>query len=130
MKGDTVVHLQESGEMYLETIYILSKRSGTVRSLDVAEYMNFSKPSVSRAVGLLKSGGYVLMDKDGFLTLTDAGQEVAEKIYERHTLLTSFLVRLGVDETVAAEDACKMEHVISDESFAAIKNHVHSVTQE
>lgn len=124
------MHLQESGEMYLETIYILSKRSGTVRSLDVAEYMNFSKPSVSRAVGLLKSGGYVLMDKDGFLTLTDAGQEVAEKIYERHTLLTSFLVRLGVDETVAAEDACKMEHVISDESFAAIKNHVHSVTQE
>lgn len=130
MKGDTVVHLQESGEMYLETIYILSKRSGAVRSLDVAEYMNFSKPSVSRAVGLLKSGGYVLMDKDGFLTLTDAGREVAEKIYERHTLLTSFLVRLGVDETVAAEDACKMEHVISDESFAAIKNHVHSVTQE
>ena len=124
------MHLQESGEMYLETIYILSKRSGTVRSLDVAEYMNFRKPSVSRAVGLLKSGGYVLMDKDGFLTLTDAGQEVAEKIYERHTLLTSFLVRLGVDETVAAEDACKMEHVISDESFAAIKNHVHSVTQE
>lgn len=122
------MHLQESGEMYLETIYILSKRSGTVRSLDVAEYMNFSKPSVSRAVGLLKSGGYVLMDKDGFLTLTDAGQEVAEKIYERHTLLTSFLVRLGVDETVAAEDACKMEHVISDESFAAIKNHVHSVS--
>ena len=92
--------------------------------------MNFSKPSVSRAVGLLKSGGYVLMDKDGFLTLTDAGQEVAEKIYERHTLLTSFLVRLGVDETVAAEDACKMEHVISDESFAAIKNHVHCLTQE
>ena len=130
LKGDTVVHLQESGEMYLETIYILSKRSGAVRSLDVAEYMNFSKPSVSRAVGLLKSGGYVLMDKDGFLTLTDAGREVAEKIYERHTLLTSFLVRLGVDETVAAEDACKMEHVISDESFAAIKNHVHSVTQE
>ena len=130
MKGDTVVHLQESGEMYLETIYILSKRSGAVRSLDVAEYMNFSKPSVSRAVGLLKSGGYVLMDKDGFLTLTDAGQEVAEKIYERHTLLTSFLVRLGVDETVAAEDACKMEHDISDESFAAIKNHVHSVTQK
>ena len=124
------MHLQESGEMYLETIYILSKRSVAVRSLDVAEYMNFSKPSVSRAVGLLKSGGYVLMDKDGFLTLTDAGQEVAEKIYERHTLLTSFLVRLGVDETVAAEDACKMEHVISDESFAAIKNHVHSVTQE
>lgn len=129
MKGDTVVHLQESGEMYLETIYILSKRSGAVRSLDVAEYMNFSKPSVSRAVGLLKSGGYILMDRDGFLTLTDAGMEVAEKIYERHTLLTSFLVRLGVDETVAAEDACKMEHVISDESFAAIKRHVNSAVK-
>ena len=124
------MHLQESGEMYLETIYILSKRSGAVRSLDVAEYMNFSKPSVSRAVGLLKSGGYVLMDENVYLILThDAGVRVHE-IYERHTLLTSFLVRLGVDETVAAEDACKMEHVISDESFAAIKNHVHSVTQE
>ena len=117
------MHLQESGEMYLETIYILSKRSGAVRSLDVAEYMNFSKPSVSRAVGLLKSGGYVLMDKDGFLTLTDAGQEVAEKIYERHTLLTSFLVRLGVDETVAAEDACKMEHDLSDKTYNAICAH-------
>ena len=117
------MHLQESGEMYLESIYVLSKSKGAVRSLDVAEYMNFSKPSVSRAVGLLKSGGYLLMDKEGFLTLTDSGRAVAEKIYERHTLLTAFLTQLGVDPSIAAEDACKMEHVISDESFAAIKRH-------
>lgn len=117
------MRLQESGEMYLETIYVLHNQIGMVRSLDVAEYMGFSKPSVSRAVGLLKSGGYLLMDHDGFLTLTDAGREVAEKIYERHTLLTSFLVKLGVDEETAAEDACKMEHVISDRSFEAIKRH-------
>ncbi len=108
--------------MYLETVYILSK-NGVVRSLDVAEYMGFSKPSVSRAVGLLKQGGYLLMDKDGYLTLTDSGLDVAKKIYERHTLLTDFLVRLGVDRQTAAEDACKMEHDISDESFEAIKRH-------
>ena len=114
------MHLQESGEMYLETIYVLSK-NGVVRSLDVAEYMGFSKPSVSRAVGLLKQGGYLLMDKEGYLTLTESGLDVAKKIYERHTLLSKFLVRLGVDEKTAAEDACKMEHVISDESFAALK---------
>lgn len=117
------MHLQESGEMYLESIYVLSKTKGAVRSLDVAEYMNFSKPSVSRAVGLLKSGGYLQMDKEGLLTLTDTGRAVAEKIYERHTLLTAFLTQLGVDPNIAAEDACKMEHVISDESFAAIKRH-------
>ena len=106
------MHLQESGEMYLETIYVLSK-NGVVRSLDVAEYMGFSKPSVSRAVGLLKQGGYLLMDKEGYLTLTESGLDVAKKIYERHTLLSKFLVRLGVDEKTAAEDACKMEHDIS-----------------
>ena len=117
------MHLQESGEMYLETIYVLSK-NGVVRSLDVAEYMGFSKPSVSRAVGLLKQGGYLLMDKEGYLTLTESGLDVAKKIYERHTLLSKFLVRLGVDEKTAAEDACKMEHIISDESFLAIKQHV------
>ena len=117
------MHLQESGEMYLETIYVLSK-NGVVRSLDVAEYMGFSKPSVSRAVGLLKQGGYLLMDKEGYLTLTESGLDVAKKIYERHTLLSKFLVRLGVDEQTAAEDACKMEHDISDESFSAIKEHV------
>ena len=117
------MHLQESGETYLETVYVLSK-NGVVRSLDVAEYMGFSKPSVSRAVGLLKQGGYLLMDKDGYLTLTESGLDVAKKIYERHTLLSKFLVRLGVDEKTATEDACKMEHDISDESFSAIKEHV------
>ena len=117
------MHLQESGEMYLETIYVLSK-NGVVRSLDVAEYMGFSKPSVSRAVGLLKQGGYLLMDKEGYLTLTESGLDVAKKIHESHTLLSKFLVRLGVDEKTAAADACKMEHDISDESFSAIKEHV------
>ena len=117
------MHLQESGEMYLETVYVLSK-NGVVRSLDVAEYMGFSKPSVRRAVGLLKQGGYLLMDKDRYLTLTESGLDVAKKIYERHTLLSKFLVRLGVDEKTASEDACKMEHDISDESFSAIKEHV------
>ena len=121
------MHLQESGEMYLETIYVLSK-NGVVRSLDVAEYMGFSKPSVSRAVGLLKQGGYLIMDRDGSLNLTEEGVGVANKIYERHTLLSDFLVRLGVDEKTAAEDACKIEHDISDESFAAIKRHVKTGT--
>ena len=116
------MHLQESGEMYLETVYVLSK-NGVVRSLDVAEYMGFSKPSVSRAVGLLKQGGYLLMDKDGYLTLTESGLDVAKKIYERHTLLSKFLVRLGVDEKTATEDACKMEHDISQTSFEAICRH-------
>lgn len=115
------MHLQESGEMYLETILILSKQSAYVRSIDVVEYMGYSKPSVSRAVGLLKTGGYITVDNDGFIKLTDAGREVAEKIYERHTLLTEFLVRLGVDQKTATEDACKMEHIISDRSFDAIK---------
>lgn len=124
------MNLKESGEMYLETIYILSKRSDSVRSLDVAESMGFSKPSVSRAVGLLKKGQYLNVDKDGYLTLTDAGREVAEKIYERHTLLSDFLVKLGVDEQTASEDACKLEHHISDKSFQAIKNHVKKFMNE
>lgn len=117
------MHLMESGEMYLETILILSLKSGAVRSLDIAEYMGFSKPSVSRAVGLLKNDGYITVDKNGFITLTGKGREIAEKIYERHTLLTEFLVRLGVDPKTAAEDACKIEHDISDASFEAIKAH-------
>lgn len=117
------MHLMESGEMYLETILILSLKSGAVRSLDIAEYMGFSKPSVSRAVGLLKNDGYITVDKNGFITLTAKGREIAEKIYERHTLLTEFLVRLGVDPKTAAEDACKIEHDISDASFEAIKAH-------
>ena len=116
------MHLQESGEMYLESIYVLSKKGGAVRALDVAEYMGFSKPSVSRAIGLLKAGQYVTSNEEGHLQLTDAGLEVAEKIYERHTLITDFLVRLGVDPETASDDACKIEHHISDESFNAIKN--------
>lgn len=118
------MHLRESGEMYLETIYILTKKNHDVRSLDVAEYMNFSKPSVSRAVGLLKQGGYITVDPDGYLHLTDLGKEIAAKIYERHTLLTEILMRLGVDQETAADDACKIEHDISDKSFEAIKRHV------
>lgn len=116
--------LQESGEMYLETIYVLSQKYKDVRAIDVGEYMGYSKPSVSRAVGLLKSGGYLVADELGHLSLTEAGAEVAEKIYERHTLLTRYLRMLGVGAKTAAEDACKMEHIISDESFNAIKNHV------
>ena len=115
------MHIQESGEMYLETIYILSEKTGAVRSIDVGEYMGYSKPSVSRAVGILKKGGYLLMDKDGYLTLTESGLAVAKKIYERHTLLTDFLIRLGVNEKTAVEDACKIEHDISDETFDALK---------
>ena len=115
------MNLQESGEMYLETIYVLCKNSKNVRSIDVVDQMNFSKPSVSRAIGLLKEGGYVTVNREGFLSLTEAGLEVAEKIYERHKIITSCLQRLGVSEAVAAQDACKIEHVISDESFEAIK---------
>ncbi len=115
------MHLQESGEMYIESIYVLSQNSNAVRSIDVGEYMGYSKPSVSRAIGLLKNGGYVKVDENGYLTLTEAGLEVAEKMYERHTLLTDFLMRIGVDKETATEDACKIEHVISDKSFEAIK---------
>ena len=117
------MQIQESGEMYLETILLLSKK-GAVRSLDIAEYMEYSKPSVCRAVGILKNGGFITVDKSGDITLTDAGFERASKIYERHTLLTDFLQRLGVSAETAVEDACKMEHIISDESFDAIKKHV------
>ena len=113
--------LFESGEMYLETILILSRKGKIVRAIDVGDYMGFSKPSVSRAVALLKSGGYVTVDENGFLSLTGAGREVAEKIYERHTVLTDFLCSIGVEKEIAAEDACKIEHDISSESFGAIK---------
>ena len=116
--------LHESAEMYLETIYELSQHQSSVRSIDVAETMGYSKPSVSRAVGLLKQGGYLLMDKDGFLTLTESGIEIAKKIYERHTVLSRMLMALGVSKQTALEDACKIEHVISDETFDAIKNHL------
>ena len=115
------MQLQESGEMYLETIFILTEENPNVRSIDVCEHMGFSKPSVSRAVGLLKSGGYITVDKDGFISLTAEGREIAVKMYDRHRLLTDFLVSLGVDAEVAATDACKIEHVLSDSSFEAIK---------
>ena len=105
--------LQESGEMYLETILILSGRGKPVRSVDVGEYMGYSKPSVSRAVGLLKNGGYVVTDPDGYLLLTEEGRRAAEKIYERHNVLTDFFVELGVDHEIAAKDACRIEHIIS-----------------
>ena len=116
------MRIQESGEMYLETILLLSQKSGHVRAIDVGEEMGYSKPSVSRAMGLLKQGGFIVIDAGGGITLTDAGREIAEKIYARHTLLTKFLIALGVDEETASEDACKMEHSISDASFEAIKN--------
>ena len=115
------MQLQESGEMYLETIYVLSKIKSSVRSLDVAEHMNFSKPSVSRAISILKSGGYVEVRTDGHLSLTDSGREVAEKIYARHDLIKNFLIKLGVDEETAAQDACRMEHDLSEETFQKIK---------
>ena len=115
--------LQESGEMYLETIYILLKERPSVRAIDVGEYMGFSKPSVSRALGLLKESGYVCSDKDGYLSLTEAGTKTAEKIYERHTLLTQMFLSLGIDEKTASADACRIEHVISDDTFSALKKH-------
>ena len=118
--------LQESGEMNLETIYVLSKVHPNVRSIDISDHMGYSKPSVSRAVGILKRGGYILVDADGFITLTDTGLEVAEKIFARHTLISGMLIRLGVDPKVAAEDACRIEHAISDESFEALKHYMES----
>ena len=116
--------LHESAEMYLETIYQLSMKQHCVRSIDVAESLNYSRASVSRAVGLLKKDGYLEMDEDGFLNLTELGKSTAEKIYERHMILTAALKALGVDEESAAEDACRIEHVISDKSLAAIKAHM------
>ena len=118
------MHLQESGEMYLESILQVSQKQANVRSIDISEYMGYSKPSVSRAMGLLRNGGYIQVDKDGFITLTDSGREIAQKIYERHTVLTQLLIRLGVSPETAAADACKMEHALSEESFDAIKSHI------
>ena len=124
-----MAQIQDSGEMYLETIYVLSKKKGEVRSHDVAEYMEFSKPSVCRAVGVLKSNGYLLMDKSGFLTLTESGLAIAKKIYERHIALTDFLTKLGVSPEIAAQDACRIEHDITDETFDAIKRHTTLLTE-
>ena len=113
--------LQESGEMYLESILVLSRQKPYVRAVDIAEHLGYSKPSVSRAMGILRQGAYILVDGDGGITLTEKGKSVAEAMFERHTLLTEFLVGLGVDPVIAAEDACKIEHVISEESFEAMK---------
>lgn len=121
--------IYESGEMYLETIHVLLEKNGHVRSIDVAEYMGYSKPSISRAMGLLKNGGFIEIEKDGSITLTESGIKVAKKIYERHTLLSQLLVSLGVRPEVAAEDACKLEHAISDESIAAIKAYMQTLKE-
>lgn len=122
--------MQESGEMYLEAIYVLTKKYNHVRSVDVSEYMGYSKPSVSRAMGLLKASEHITIDKDGFITLTDAGKMAAERIYERHTLLTRCLTALGVSAETAAEDACRMEHILSDETIDAIRKHMDTYSHE
>lgn len=116
--------LYESGENYLETILVLKNRGIDVRSIDVVHEMNLSKPSVSRAMGILREGGFINVDADGYITLTSAGKEVAESIYERHRVLTDWLIDIGVDPEIAAEDACKLEHGISSESFEKLKEHL------
>ena len=118
------MNIRESGEMYLETLYILSQKTLNVRSVDVGTYMGYSKPSVSRAIGLLKKDGFINMDGQGYLTLTAAGEKRAKVIYERHLLLSQLFVNIGVDEKTANEDACRIEHYISEKTFDAIKNHV------
>ena len=115
--------VHESGEMYLEAIWVLSQKTGFVRSIDVSEYLGYSKPSVSRAMGILRRGEYITVAKDGGITLTESGRQIAQTIYERHTLLTRLLVGIGVSQETAAADACKLEHAISDESFQAIKRY-------
>ena len=122
--------LKESGEMYLETIYILCKSKSSVRSIDVAEYMNFSRASVSRGIGLLKKQDFILMDREGYITLTEKGNKTAEKIYERHTVISKMLMAMGIDEKTATEDACRIEHVISDKTFDAMKQHAEKYTKE
>ena len=116
--------IQESAENYLEAIHVLMMRNGQVRSIDVAHYTGFSKPSISRAVGLLRDNGYVSIDQNGLLSLTEAGLKIAETIYERHTVLTDLLIKLGVSPETATEDACRIEHVISAETFEKLKEHV------
>lgn len=122
--------LLESGEMYLETIFILSSQKSAVRAIDIGEYMGFSKPSVSRAMGLLKDGGFIEVNRDGFIYLTDAGKEIAQKIYGRHTLLTEFLKSIGVDDETASADACKIEHDVSDITMDAIRKHYEEIQKK
>ena len=116
--------IQESAENYLETILMLKEEKGAVRSIDIARKMDFSKPSVSRAMSLLRENGYITMDKEGLIDLTDAGMEIASRIYERHRFLSKWLVALGVSPETAAEDACRIEHDVSDETFQKIKEHI------
>lgn len=130
LRSCLVMKIQESAENYLETILVISHRKGMVRSIDIVNELEFSKPSVSVAMKNLRENGYIEMDKDGYIILLDKGREIAEKIYERHTTLSKCLVALGVDPVVAAEDACRIEHVISAESFEAIKNHIKEKTGE
>ena len=118
------MNIRESGEMYLEAIYVLSQKSSEVRSIDVGAYLGYSKPSVSRAVGILKKDGLIATDKQGFITLTDEGEKRAKIIYERHLLLSQLLMNIGVDKETAEEDACRIEHYISDKTFKAIKMHM------
>lgn len=115
--------LHESGQMYLEAIYVLLQKNEKIRAIDIGAYLGYTKPSVSRAVGILKKNGFILIDDEGYITLNEAGKQLAEKLYERHTVLTKMLIALGVDEETATEDACRIEHVISDKSFAAVKKH-------
>ncbi len=122
--------IHESGQMYLETIYILSKSGARVRAVDVGERMGFSKPSVSRALSILKKDGYVRVEEDGALTLTERGLAIAETMYTRHTVLTQMLTELGVDETTAARDACRIEHVISEKTFDAVRQHLSRMAEK
>ena len=115
--------LHESGQMYLEAIHVLSQKNDKIRSIDVATYLGYSRPSVSRAIGLLKKANYISVDSDGYITMTPLGRQLGEQLYERHTVLSNLLMALGVDEETATEDACRIEHVISDKSFAAVKEH-------
>lgn len=124
MKRGGIMKIQESGENYLEMILMLKNQKGSVRSIDVAHALSVTKPSVSRAMSILRKAGHITMDDEGFLELTDSGREIAARIYERHQLLTEYLTALGVRPETAAQDACRMEHVISQESFDRIRAHV------
>ncbi len=117
--------LQESGEMYLETIYVLLQKGKSVRSIDICEHLGYSKPSVSRAIGLLKSGEYITVSPEGYISLTEIGAEISKKLFERHTVLSEILISLGVDEKTATDDACRIEHIISEKSFNALKNNLY-----
>ena len=115
--------MHESGQMYLEAIYVLLQKNEKIRAIDVGAYLGYTKPSVSRAVGLLKNSEHISVDSEGYITMTQKGEEFAAKLYERHTVLTNMLMALGIDEETASEDACRIEHVISDKSFSALKKH-------